>query len=139
MSAKIIVEYEPQSGLLGSIFDDGACGWLDIENQNGETETVKLKFKKKNPEPKVIPLEPGIYRITHRTQSKVAMLASDILININDSRDDLAGVIANSIYNAGGNLGTFHSAVFEVNENFVLKLCCRIDGTNKICQVVLCE
>lgn len=139
MSPKIVIEYQPmESALLRMLLDDGKCGWLDIESENGETQTVKLNFKKKDPLTKTIPLSVGVYRFTYRTKSKASMLAENVMASIN-AQNGAMGAMANATYEAGVGKGELDSVVLNVTENFVLKLRCSTNGFAKSCEVVSCE
>ena len=127
----IIAFYQADGGLL----EDGKCGWLDIEREDGEEQTIKLNFNKKAPTPITVPLTPAAYRITYRTQSKAAMAASGILNAINESNGAI-GSFANAVYDVGGMNGKLESVVVKVDESFVLKLRCTTDGINKSCEVI---
>ena len=126
----IIVRYRNSNTLL----EDGKCGWLDIEGESGDSQTVKLDFNKKAPQEKIIPLATGAYRITYRTQSKAAMLASNVMASINESNGAM-GAFANAVYDAGGMSGAFESVVVRVENGFVLKLVCSTDGVSKSCEI----
>ena len=126
----IIASYKSSKALL----EDGKCGWLDIESESGDSRTVKLDFNKKAPEAKVIPLATGTYRITYRTQSKAAMLASNVMTSINESNGGM-GAFANAVYDAGGLNGALESVVVKVENGFVLKLVCSTDGITKTCEI----
>ena len=137
MAPKIIIEYQPsESALVRLLFDDGKCGWLDIESEKGDTQTVKLKFKK-NERTIVVPLQVGKYRITYRTKSKASMVASSVMTAINEQNGAM-GAAANAMYAAGGMNGTLDSVVLDVDENFVLKLSCSTNGFTKSCEVISC-
>ena len=139
MSPKIIIEYQPmESPLMRMLLDDGKCGWLDIESENGETQTIKLNFKKKDPLTKTVPLSVGVYRFTYRTKSKMSMFAENVMTSIN-AQNGAMGAMANSVYEAGVGSGELDSVVLEVTENFVLKLRCKTNGFTKSCEVVSCE
>ena len=128
---RIVIEYERDGG----IFEDGKCGWLDVEREDGEERTVKLNFDKKSPVPITVPLEIAVYRITYRTQSKAAMAASGILNAINEGNGAM-GAFANAVYDAGGMNGKLDSVVVKVEEGFVLRLRCTTDGLTKSCTVI---
>lgn len=132
ISGPMIIAYYQRSG---SFMEDGKCGWLDIENENGGSQTVKLNFDKKHPAPMHITLQAGTYRITYRTQSKAAMLASGVLTSINESNGAL-GAFANAVYDAGGMNGAFETIVVKVDDSFLLKLRCSTDGLTKKCEIV---
>ena len=139
MSAKIIIEYQPmESPLMRMLLDDGKCGWLDIESENGEVQTVKLNFKKKDPLTKTIPLSEGVYRFTYRTKSKASMFAENVMTSIN-AQNGAMGAMANAVYDAGGMNGVLDSVVLNVTENFLLKLRCSTNGFTKSCEVVSCQ
>ena len=139
MSAKIIIEYLPSaSALIKLLFEDGKCGWLDIESDRGDSQTVKLKFKKNAPQPKIIPLQVGKYRITYRKKSKASMLASNVMTAINESNGAI-GALANEVYAAGDMNGELESVVLNVNDNTVLRLLCKTNGFTKSCEVISCD
>lgn len=119
----------------GGIFEDGKCGWLDLECEDGTEESVELNFNKKSPLTVYIPLKVAKYRITYRTKSKVGMAASGVLKAINESNGAM-GAFANAVYDAGGMSGQFSSVVVDVTEDFVLKLGCSTDGIEKKCAVL---
>ena len=128
---RIVVAYERDGG----VFEDGKCGWLDLEREDGDARTVKLNFNKKSPAPIVIPLETATYRITYRTQSKAAMAAGGVLNAINEGNGAM-GSFANAVYDAGGMNGELESVVVKVEDGFVLRLLCTTDGLTKSCKVV---
>lgn len=128
---RIVVAYKRDGG----IFEDGKCGWLDLEREDGDARTVKLNFNKKSPAPIVIPLETATYRITYRTQSKAAMAAGGVLNAINEGNGAM-GSFANAVYDAGGMNGELESVVVKVEDGFVLRLLCTTDGLTKSCKVV---
>ncbi len=119
----------------GSLLDDGVCGWLDIECENGETQTVELKFGKNAANYMFVPLKIAKYRISYRTKSKAAMVAEGVLTSINESNGAM-GSFANAVYGAGVGVGQLSSIVVDVNESFVLKLRCSTNGFEKNCEVV---
>lgn len=119
----------------GGIFEDGKCGWLDIECEDGSKETVELNFNKKAPLLIYVPLKVARYRITYRTKSKAGMAASGVLQAINESNGAM-GAFANAIYDAGGMSGQLSSVVVDVTEDFVMKLACSTDGIEKKCAVI---
>ncbi|MBE6645710.1 MAG: hypothetical protein E7612_10130 [Ruminococcaceae bacterium] len=127
----IIIDYESGGGL----FEDGKCGWLDIECEDGEKDTVKLNFNKKAPRTITVPLKAAKYRITYRTKSTAAMAASNVLKAINENNGTM-GAFANAVYDAGGMSGLLDSVVVDVSEDFVLRLVCETDGLTKSCRVV---
>lgn len=127
----ISVEYMRDGGL----FEDGKCGWLDIECEDGEEKTVELNFNKKSPLPIFVPLKIAKYRITYRTKSKAAMLAEGALTAFNASNGAM-GAFANAVYDAGGMNGQLSSVVVDVNAEFVMKLRCSTDGIQKSCEVI---
>ena len=127
----IFIEYVSEGGFL----EDGKCGWLDIECEDGEEKTVTLKFNKKAPQPITVPLKVAKYRITYRAKSKASLAASGILRTINESSGAM-GAFANAVYDAGEINGQLSSVVVDVNEDFLLKLRCSTDGLQKSCQVV---
>lgn len=131
---RIVVTYKRDGG----IFEDGKCGWLDLEREGGDTRTVKLNFNKKSPAPIVIPLETATYRITYRTQSKAAMVTGGVLNAINESNGGM-GAFANAVYDAGGMNGELESVVVKVEEDFVLRLLCTTDGLTKSCTILSTE
>ena len=136
MNPQIVIEYQPsKSALVRMLLDDGKCGWLDIESENGDTQTVKLNFKKKDPTTKTVTLNAGVYRVTYRTKSKASMLASNVMTAINE-RNGAMGAFANEVYAAGGMEGVLDSVVLEFKENSVLKLSCSTNGFTKSCEVV---
>ena len=132
----------PESGpyisvqhISGGLMDDGQCGWLDIECQDGQEITVELKFNKKTPNPFFIPLMIAKYRITYRTKSKAVMVASDVLHTINESNGAM-GAFANAVYDAGVGGAQLSSVVVDVDANFVMKLRCTTNGFQKSCEVI---
>jgi len=127
----ISVTYMPD----GSVFDDGKCGWLDLENGHSESETIELNFKKKKPATIYIPLKTSKYRITYRTKSKAGMAASGVLKAINENNGAM-GAFANAVYDAGGMSGQLSSVVVDVAADFVMKLECTTNGIDKSCRVV---
>ena len=128
---RIVIEYERDGGFL----EDGKCGWLDVEREDGEERTIKLNFDKKAPVPITVPLVEAVYRITYRTQSKAAMAASGVLNAINEGNGAM-GAFANAVYDAGGMNGQLESVVVKVESGFVLRLRCTTDGLTKSCKVV---
>lgn len=127
----ISVEYM----MSGSLLDDGKCGWLDIECENGETKTVELNFDKKLPNVMYIPLNVAKYRISYRSKSKAAMLAEGVLTSINESNGAM-GSFANAVYGAGVGVGQLSSVVVGADASFVMKLRCATNGIEKNCQIV---
>lgn len=113
---------------------DGKCGWLDIECEDGETNTVVLNFKNKTPTI-YIPLKVAKYRITYRAKSKAGMVASSVLKSINESNGAM-GAFANAVYDAGELNGQLSTVVVDVTENFVLNLECTTDGLQKNCRII---
>ncbi len=134
MKPEIVIEYERS----GAIFEDGKCGFLDVEYENGKKETKKLNFKKKSPQDIVVPLQCGTCRITYRTKSSFMMAANSVMKAINENNGAL-GAAANAVYEAGGMDGKFDSVVVNVTENFRLVLGCTTDGISKSCRVLSCE
>ena len=130
-SPYISVEYMNGGGLL----EDGKCGWLDIECECGRKETVELNFNKKTPTRFFIPLNVAKYRITYRTKSKAAMVASDTLKTINESNGTM-GAFANSVFDAGVGRAQLSSVVVDVDANFVMKLRCTTNGFEKNCEII---
>ena len=126
---RIVVNYVRDGGLL----EDGKCGWLDVECEHGTSNTYKLNFNKKKPEPVVIPLKKAVYRISYRDHSKAAMLASGVLMAVNES-NGFSGALANEIFDLGVGM-QFDSVDVEVDEDFVLTLACTTDGVTKKCVV----
>lgn len=118
-----------------SLLDDGKCGWLDIESEYGETQTIDLDFGKKTPNPFFIPLKHAKYRITYRTKSKAAMLADGVLTSINENNGAM-GAFANAVYEAGVGAGQLSSIVVDVDADFVLKLKCTCNGFEKGCEII---
>ncbi len=131
---KIIVTYRVSGGLL----EDGKCGFLDLEREDGEKQTVKLNFNKKSPSPIVVPLMCAVYRISYRTKSNLTMAAEGVMKAINENNGAM-GAMANSVYDAGIGEGTLDSVVLKIHEEFKLVLVCETDGINKNCEVVSCE
>ena len=127
----IFITYESDGGLL----EDGKCGWLDVECEDGEEKTYKLNFNKKAPEPIIVPLKNAAYRITYRTQSKAAMAASGVLNAINENNGAM-GTFANAVYDAGGMNGKLESVVVRVENGFILRLACSTDGISKSCRII---
>ncbi len=119
----------------GGIFEDGKCGWLDIECEDGEVRTVALNFNKKAPTPIFIPLKIAKYRITYRSKSKASMMASGVLKSINES-NGASGAFANAVFDAGVGVGQLESVVVDVDASFVMKLSCSTDGLQKHCKVI---
>ncbi len=119
----------------GGIFEDGKCGWLDIECADGEVKTVALNFNKKSPTPIFIPLKIAKYRITYRSKSKASMMASGVLKSINESSGAM-GAFANAVYDAGVGGGQLESVIVDVDASFVMKLSCSTDGLEKHCRVI---
>lgn len=134
MKPEIVIEYQRSGALL----EDGKCGYLDIEKEGGKRQTVKLNFKKKRPEPIVVQLECGVYRITYRTKSGLMMAADGVLKAVNEGNGAF-GAAANAVYDTSGMSGMFDSVVVNVNEGFRLVLGCSTNGIDKSCQVVSCE
>lgn len=130
-SPYICVGYVKGSSLL----DDGKCGWLDIESEYGETQTIALDFDKKTPNPFFIPLKIAKYRITYRTKSKAAMLADGVLTTINENSGAM-GAFANAVYDAGVGAGQLSSIVVDANADFVMKLKCTCNGFEKNCEII---
>ena len=130
-SPYICVGYVKGSSLL----DDGKCGWLDIESEYGETQTIALDFDKKTPNPFFIPLKIAKYRITYRTKSKAAMLADGVLTTINENNGAM-GAFANAVYDAGVGAGQLSSIVVDANADFVMKLKCTCNGFEKNCEII---
>ena len=119
----------------GSLMDDGKCGWLDIESEYGEKETIELSFSKKMPTQFFIPLKVAKHHITYRSKSKAAMTASNALKTINESNGAM-GAFANSVFDAGVGRSQLSSVVVDVDANFVMKLRCATNGFEKSCEVV---
>ena len=119
----------------GSLLEDGKCGWLDVECEDGEVNTFELKFNKRSPAPMYIPLRTAKYRITYRTKSKAAMMAEGVLTTINESNGAM-GAFANAVYSAGGLSGQLSSVVVDVGADFVMNLMCSTDGMQKSCQII---
>lgn len=119
----------------GGIFEDGKCGWLDLECEDGETRTVALNFNKKAPTPIFIPLKIAKYRITYRSKSKASMMATGVLKSINES-NGASGTFANAVFETGIGFGQLESVVVDVDANFVMKLSCSTDGLEKHCKVI---
>lgn len=130
-SPYISVRYEADGGLL----DDGKCGWLDIECENGSEETIALNFDKKHSTTVFVPLTVAKYRISYRAKSKAALVAEGVLTSINESNGTM-GSFANAVYSAGVGRGQFSSVVVDVDEKFVLKLQCSTNGLEKNCEVI---
>lgn len=127
----IAVKYMSNGGLL----DDGQCGWLDIECENGEMSTVELKFGKKTPSAIFIPLKIAKYRISYRSKSKAGMLASDVLHAVNES-NGATGAFANAVFDAGTGRAQLSSVVVDVDAKFVMRLRCATDGFQKSCEII---
>ena len=127
----ISVTYMPDGG----IFDDGKCGWLDLENGYGESQTITLNFKKKKPVTIYVPLKTSKYRITYRAKSKAAMVAEGAMMSVNQSSGAM-GAFANAVYKAGVGEGQLSSVVVDVDTDFVLKLECSTNGIEKSCWIV---
>lgn len=127
----ISAEYMPDGG----IFEDGKCGWLDIECEDGEVQTVALNFNKKAPVPIFIPLKTAKYRITYRSKSKAGMMATGVLKSINEN-NGASGAFANAVFDAGVGFGQLESVVVDVDATFVMKLSCSTDGLEKHCKVI---
>ncbi len=119
----------------GGIFEDGKCGWLDIECEDGSEQTVVLNFNKKSPTPIYIPLNIAKYRVTYRDKSKASMMASGVLKTINESNGGM-GAFANAVYDAGVGSGQLSSVVIDVDSDFIMKLGCTTDGLKKKCKVI---
>ena len=119
----------------GGIFEDGKCGWLDLECEDGLDETVELNFNKKSPLPIYVPLKIAKYRITYRSKSKAGMAASSVLKAINETSGGM-GAFANAVYDKSGMSGQLSSVVVDVTEGFVMKLGCSTDGIEKKCAVL---
>lgn len=119
----------------GGPFEDGKCGWLDIECEDGQEMTVELNFNKKSPLPIFVPLKIAKYRITYRSKSKAGMAASGVLTAINESNGTM-GAFANAMYDASGISGQLSSVIVDVNADFVMKLACTTDGIEKKCKVI---
>lgn len=131
ISPCIFVQYMKDGGLL----EDGKCGWLDIECEDGEEKTVTLNFNKKSPAPITIPLKVAKYRITYRAKSKASLAVSGVMRSINEGNGAM-GAFANAVYDAGELNGQLSSVVVDVNDDFVLKLRCTTDGLQKSCEVI---
>lgn len=118
----------------GSLLDDGKCGWLDVECEDGSTETVELKFKKTS-NSMFIPLKTAKYRITYRSKSKAAMAAKEVMSSIN-ANNGAMGAFSNAVYEAGVGSSQLSSVVVDVDEKFVMKLACSTDGFTPHCEIV---
>ena len=119
----------------GALLDDGKCGWLDIECGFGGKETIELSFTKKTPNQFFVPLNEGQYRITYRIQSKATMAATGVLKTINESSGAM-GAFANAVFDAGVGGSKLSTVVVNVDADFVMKLGCSTNGTQKNCVII---
>lgn len=127
----IAAEYIGESGM----FEDGKCGWLDVECETGEETTIVLNFNKKAPLPIFVPLKVAKYRITYRAKSKAGLVASNVMKSINESSGAM-GAFANAVYEAGEMNRQLSTIVVDVTEDFVLKLGCSADAFEKHCVIL---
>ena len=119
----------------GALQDDGKCGRLDIDCGFGGKETIELTFTKNTPNQFFVPLNAGQYRITYRTQSKATAVASGVLKTINENSGAM-GEFANVVFDAGVGRSQLSTVVVNVDADFVMKLACSTNGTQKNCVII---